>query len=493
MAIGLPFHDQPWSPADALPEATPTADRGPDVGLSARTEGVLDLGLVRAVIEEGLLMVFGPDGDPIPPQAFCTAAAEQPEAGIRFRDGPQIDAERIAAVLDAQMSGRLGSGRTGDDAWIETMLGIGPRPEMAAEEELLAEDCTVEVIAFGKELLITTPTGATFLLTEARSRTPDSVGLRLANEGAIAVGDLVARLVAGTGERLADDRPSNQDEFAADCQAWIEDDTLVVDLPKAGAVYLAQSIDHTSSGALASVFMSSGETATIDDLMRALSRPTDTPPASGHEPSMAPCDLEPEPHHSLPLTLDLPEALAAEPDRVALVVIRGLPEGAGLSAGVESGDGSWLLSPQDLAALSLALPARPTADFPIDVMAIAVADREGELISDSKTVLVPPQSDVVEHGPAPIPLGLDPQALSENGPFDAIIVLDVPVGATLSAGTYDPAIDAWVLLPRQLSELSVTPASGDSEDFLLSLLGVGLQPGARARPRVLGQVEVIVR
>src|SRR5687767_3109615 len=101
MAIGLPFHDQPWSPADALPEATPTA-----AGPEAR-EGSLDLGLVRAVIEDGLLMVFGPDGDPIPPEIFGIAAAEQPDAGIPLRDGPLVRAERIAVVLDAQMRGHL--------------------------------------------------------------------------------------------------------------------------------------------------------------------------------------------------------------------------------------------------------------------------------------------------------------------------------------------------------------------------------------------------
>ena len=102
MAIGLPFHDQSWSAPDALPEATPTADGRPDFGPGAPAESSLDLELVRAVIEDGLLMVFGPDGDPIPPEIFRAAAAEQPDAGVQLRDGPQVAAERIAAVFDAQ-------------------------------------------------------------------------------------------------------------------------------------------------------------------------------------------------------------------------------------------------------------------------------------------------------------------------------------------------------------------------------------------------------
>ena len=112
--------------------------------------------------------------------------------------------------------------------------------------------------------------------------------------------------------------------------------------------------------------------------------------------------------------------------------------------------------------------------------------------SASKAVVIPLRPDAVQAAPAPIPLGLDPQALSEGGPFDAIIVLGVPAGATLSPGTYDPMIDAWVLRPRQLAELSVLPAKGHNQDFTLSLFGVCLQSGSRAAPRLVAQVPVSV-
>ena len=86
---------------------------GPNAQPGSPTEGAFDLGLVRAVIEDGLLMVFGPDGDPIPPEIFRAAAAEQPDAGIQLRDGLQVAAERVAAVLrrtDARSS-RIRPGR----------------------------------------------------------------------------------------------------------------------------------------------------------------------------------------------------------------------------------------------------------------------------------------------------------------------------------------------------------------------------------------------
>jgi hypothetical protein len=86
-----------------------------------------------------------------------------------------------------------------------------------------------------------------------------------------------------------------------------------------------------------------------------------------------------------------------------------------------------------------------------------------------------------------------PQALSDGGGFDAIVVRDLPAGAILSAGTYDPTIAGWVLLPHQLPQLSVTPPGGEGRDFTLSLTGVSLRPGERARSRVLARVPVAMR
>jgi hypothetical protein len=110
----------------------------------------------------------------------------------------------------------------------------------------------------------------------------------------------------------------------------------------------------------------------------------------------------------------------------------------------------------------------------------------------------PEESLVDEPAPAPpggfahrsVRLGLDPQVLGGGGPVDAVIVRDLPAGMTLSAGTYDPAIAGWVLLPHQLSELSVSAASGQQAEFTLTLLGVCLRPGGAARPRLLARVPV---
>jgi hypothetical protein len=524
MAIGSPFHEPAWSPAGGLPEATPAESERRGSGLHGPTEGALELELVQAAIQDGLLMVFGPDGDPVPPQAFAAAAAEQPDAGVRLVDGPLVRAERIAAVLDAQMGGELESGEHRGGAWIRAMLGIGPQPEMAGNEDLLAEPCTLDVVAFGRELMITSPNGATFLLADARSRTPDSVGLRVAGDGPVALGELVARMLASAGRDHTDPRAN---EFAAPgCKAWLEGDALRIDLPEVGTVDLARADDDALAARPVSLFMASGEVATIDDLLSALNRGIAPPSVTGHADPLDPALPQPaadgQAPRAVPLTIGLPDAFAAEPDRVALLVVRGLPEGAELSPAVASGDGSWLLSPADLVGLTITAPPDWASDIALKVAAIAIASPEGELTGATKTVLVPLQSApprpveprmvapapsaavepapslMVEPAPAPsdepahasIPLGLDPEVLGGGGPFDAVIVRDLPAGVTLSAGTYDPAIAGWVLLPHQLSDLSVMAASGHSAAFTVTLLGVCLRLGGGARPRVLARVPV---
>jgi hypothetical protein len=207
----------------------------------------------------------------------------------------------------------------------------------------------------------------------------------------------------------------------------------------------------------------------------------------------------------VPLSLELPDAFAATPDRVVLIVLRGLPEGASLSAGVPGGDGSWLCSPRDLPDVSLTLPPAWASDLAFEIAAIAVVSPAGELASAANTIVVPapstaavaassptsePESSViVEAGRAAIPLDLEAQVPGGAGPFDAVIVRGLPAGATLSAGTYDPAIDVWVLLPHQLAGLSLLSSGAQSTDFTLSLIGVSLQAGA-TRPRLLARVPV---
>ena len=515
MAVTSPAQDPARSPGGEAPPDAAAARGRPDEAMAPPRpddDRDLDLGLVRAVIEDGILMVLGPDGDPVPPQSFCAAAAEQPDALVRLADGPRILAARIAAVLDAQRSGRLGSGQGGDEAWIEAMLGAGPRPEMASADDLDAERHSVEIIAFGKEMMIASPGGGTFLATEARAATPASVRLLGADGGPLALGAVVARLLGRTDRPGAGSgRARVNERTLPDCRTWIEDDALVIELAEIGAVRFPRHDPAAAEGPAVSVFTPDGEIATIDELTSALSRSltsphdyassrdldgpprTGGPPDEDPEPASKACALPGEPALSVPLAIALPDSTGARPDEAAVVVVRRLPAGASLSAGVPSGDGSWLLSPSDLAGLSLMLPPGCTRDLRLEMVAITVQGRDGELASASQAFEVPlrpaPATDVAR----PIPIAIDPRVLrGEGAPFDAIIVRDLPARAKLSAGAYDPAIDSWVLLPSQVGQLAVTPGIGQSEDFTITVLGVRLSEGG-ARPRLLARIPIAIR
>jgi hypothetical protein len=520
MAVRSPAHDPELPPGRAAPQA-PTGETGRpgfEIGTPSEAggEGSLDLGLMRAVIMDGILMVLGPDGDPVPPDAFGAAAVEQPDAMVRLADGPRIRAARIAAVLDAQRGGRLGSGQEGDAAWIKAMLGIGPRPAMAKDEDLLAERHSVEVIAFGREMMITSPAGGTFLIAEARSATPASVRLLGADGEAIALGEVVTRLLGGADRRGAGDMRARMNEVTLpDCRTWLEDGALIIDLPEVGALHFSRHDPAAGQGPSVSVFMPDGDTATIDELIGALSRsltspqahvvpheqddPTITDQSSGADPgttsalTSAPGDPFSDAPRPVPLAVRLPQGLGAEEGEVALVVVRRLPAGAGLSAGVACDDGSWLLWPRDLGGLSLAPPSGWTQDLALEIVAIAVQNREGELASVSNAMAVPLPPAPSGRVAAPIPIAIDPRMLSgDDARLDAIIVRGLPADATLSAGAYDPAIDGWVLLPRQAGALTVTPGTGQTEGFTLTLLGVRLADGG-GRPRLLAQIPIPIR
>jgi hypothetical protein len=143
------------------------------------------------------------------------------------------------------------------------------------------------------------------------------------------------------------------------CKAWLEDDALLLDLPEIGPVYLAHIADAGATAPAASLFTASGEVATINDLLDALSGPVpqpappeqaeslppapeaeSLPPAPEAEslpaaiervedlpPSSAQSEADGPPARAVPLTIGLPAALAGAPDRVVLVVVHGLPEG----------------------------------------------------------------------------------------------------------------------------------------------------------------------
>ena len=143
------------------------------------------------------------------------------------------------------------------------------------------------------------------------------------------------------------------------------------------------------------------------------------------------------------------------------ITVSGVPSGAQLSAGTDNLDGTWTLTPADLAGLTVTPPADSDADFTLSVSATST-EAEG----DAATTLA--SLDVTVTGVADVPTvtvadaaGAEDSAIALDigvalGDIDGsesitdITVSGVPTGAELSAGT-DNLDGTWTLTPADLA------------------------------------------
>ena len=188
-------------------------------------------------------------------------------------------------------------------------------------------------------------------------------------------------------------------------------------------------------------------------------------------------------------TLDVVDASGTEDSAIALnidagltdssetltITISGVPDGATLSAGTDNGDGTWTLSSDDLAGLSVTPPSDYSGSFDLQITA---STQDGvDIASVSDTVMV----DVI--GDADLPtlevsnasgsedsaIALDIDAgLTDSSETLTVTISGVPDGATLSAGT-DNGDSTWTLSSGDLEGLTITPADDFSGSFDLGV------------------------
>ena len=486
---------------DAEPGAGPFAGLGGAASSGKPVEGPgLALGQMRLAIERGLLMVFGPEGDPVPPHAFAAAAAAHPGTLLALPDGTTAPASRVAAVLGAQALGRLGAA---DQAagWILAMLRAGGGLEPVSEDQLRAEQGAPG--APGSRPAVATDAGG--IVADA----PPGGEQTGAGGHDIPAAQADAALATPRDEepaaREALDRASlDQAAAASELSPDLALPRLELDL---------EGIVLADAGLDLDVF---ADRLAAD---RPGCGPDDAPGPVG------PGQADPEQAAGARQPAEARQA-DLDPDSMVLVVMRGVPEDARLSAGVRDDDGSWLISPLDLSTVTISLPPRgeggseaPGAAADLSITGIAIAE-DGELVAISETVPLAdylgdlgvgnPGVDTPGAGePAPvqdggagpadaaasaavprmIALELNPPALA-GGAFDALVIRDLPAGARLSAGAYDPAIDGWVLRPQDLGELAILPPPELRADFTVTLLGIALRPGEANAARVLARLPV---
>ncbi len=162
---------------------------------------------------------------------------------------------------------------------------------------------------------------------------------------------------------------------------------------------------------------------------------------------------------------------ATSPDTLT-VTISGVPTSAALSTGIDNGDGSWTLAPNDLAGLTLTPPADFNGDLTLDVTATATEGAETASTTDSFTVSVAAVADAPILSEADVAgsedgaIALDIAATSPD--TLSVTISGVPAGATLSAGT-DNGDGSWMLAPEDLAGLTLTPPADFNGDLTLDV------------------------
>ncbi len=160
--------------------------------------------------------------------------------------------------------------------------------------------------------------------------------------------------------------------------------------------------------------------------------------------------------------VDIAAALV-DPSETLSVTVDGVPDGASLSAGVLNADGSYTLSPDDLAGLTITPPENFSGRIDLDVTATTT---DGDSTASSATSL---SVDITATADAPnlslndatgdedTPIALDLSAFTtDDSETLSITVRGVPEGAELSAGTLN-ADGSYTFAPDQLEGLTITP------------------------------------
>ena len=185
---------------------------------------------------------------------------------------------------------------------------------------------------------------------------------------------------------------------------------------------------------------------------------------------------------SLDITPQLTDVDGSE--SISAITITGVPTGASLSLGTDSGGGTWTITDPtqlaDLANLTLTPPADSNVDFSLGVTATSTED-DGDSatstvatlnvdlvgVADQPTVSVTDVSGL-EDNAIPLGIGATFGDTLDGSETHTITISGVPNGAQLSAGTNNDD-GSWTLTPTQLTGLSITPAADSNADFSLTV------------------------
>ena len=205
-----------------------------------------------------------------------------------------------------------------------------------------------------------------------------------------------------------------------------------------------------------------------------------------------------------PIDLNISAGLTdTDGSEVLLVKIDGVPDGATLSAGTNSGSGTWYVSPAELTGLTITPAPDSDADFDLTVTATALDGESSATstatfgvnvsgVADVPTVTV---TDAVGAEDTAIDLDISAAITDIDGSESLGVSIDgIPVGATLVSGTNTftategsttADISGW-----DLSTLTITPPADDDSDFSLNVTATASEDGTSASSSASLNVDV---
>ncbi len=211
--------------------------------------------------------------------------------------------------------------------------------------------------------------------------------------------------------------------------------------------------------------------------------------------------------------LSVTSASGAEDTQIALTInateidlngtlsltLTGLPTGALLNHGVHNSNGSWTLTPADLAGLKITPPANYSGDFTISVTATSTeggstANVTAPLavhvtaVADAPNLTVTGNVTVAEGHDVPLTIA---STLNDTDGSEhlSILIAGVPSGCCLSAGLNN-GNGTWSLTPAQLANLHMTVPPFWSGDISLTVTATATEGSNADHASVMTPINV---
>lgn len=423
--------------------------------------------LIHVRVEDGLLMTFGPLGDPVPPAVVKTVCASEADGMLQLPGGELVDHRRVVEILEIQQTGPLADHQ--NDRWIEAMLGVGGSYETTLDG-LLSSEIVDTGPAARNQLKIETIGGQALRLRNAHPGDIHEAPLaQLKRDGK---GQSIEAILAeAPGKKPTDGSVRARSAGSVDGSIALRGETIAVDLPGQRKVVLEKAPIVWDGKPKVDLAWADGRSTTLDDVFDRLQAETREAAAT------ATSHIEPVTCPLLPAN----EPMAGL-ERATIVMVSGLPDDWSLSMGMKNDQGSWLLNPDDIDAVDVVMPGPSVSPASLTLKAIAVSGPDGSLEEQTRDIVCPARTIDGDRSSTPADPGLPAVANlgfleSEiaSAAADALLLRGLSDGMTLSAGTYDPAIKGWILLPAQIENLSVTLVDGatDSVEIEVRAIHVG--------------------